>query len=57
MQGWYKDAIDLPPPLDRVALATMTAERDDIYQHAPPPGELIPVGDLLFLVDDDVPEG
>ena len=44
------------PPAARVALATTTAEREDIYRHVPPPGETIPVGDFCFFVDDDIPE-
>ena len=36
----------------------MTAEREDIYRHVPPPGEPIPVGypPFPFLVDDSIPE-
>ena len=48
--------MDLPPPPHKVALATMMAEGEDIYWHVPQLGDPIPVGDLLFLVDDDVPE-
>ena len=47
--------VDRPPPPARVDLATITVEREEIYQHVPPPGEPIPVGDLPFLVDDDIP--
>ena len=58
MQGWYKDAVDHPPPLARVALATMTAEREDLYRHVPSSGEPIPVEDppFPFLVNDSIPE-
>ena len=56
MWGWYKAAVDRPPPSARVALANMTAEREDLYRHIPPPGEPIPVGDLPLLVNDDIPE-
>ena len=55
MQGWYKAEVDLPQTPDR-ALATMTAERKDIYRHVPLSGEPIPVEDLLFLVNDEIPE-
>ena len=48
MRGWYKAAVDRPPPPDRVALDTMTAEREELYRNDPPPGEPIPVGDLPF---------
>ena len=56
MRGWYKDAVDRPPPPSRVALTTMTAKREELYRHAPPPGDPIPVGDLPFLVDDEILE-
>ena len=56
MQGWYKDAIEHPPPPSIVSLAKMTGEREELYRHVPSPGEPIPVGDLTFLVDDDIPE-
>ena len=55
MRGCYNYPVDRPPPPSRVALATMTAERENIYRHVPPQGEPIPVGDLPFSVDDDVP--
>ena len=56
MWGWYKDAVDHPPPPSIVALATMTAKREELYLHAPPLGEPIPLEDLPFLVDYDIPE-
>ena len=56
MRGWYKDAVELPPPPARVSPATMMAEREDLYRHVPPPEDPIPVEDLPFLVDDDIPE-
>ena len=56
MWGWYKDAVDRPPPISRMALATMTAEREEFYRHVPHPGETIHVGDLPFLVGDGIPE-
>ena len=58
IQGWYKDAVDQPPPLDRVALAKMMAEREELYRHVPSPGYPIPVGEppFPFLVDDSIPE-
>ena len=34
----------------------MTAEREEIYRHVQPPGELIPGGDLPVLVDDGILE-
>ena len=54
MQGWYKASVDRPPPSARVALTTMTTEREELYRHVPPPGVPIPVGCPYFLVDDDV---
>ena len=56
MWVWYKDAVYRTPPPDRVTITTMTTERVEIYQHVPPPGEIIPVGDILFLMDDVIPE-
>ena len=56
MRVWYKDAIDCPPPPSRVALATMTAEREELYWHFPSPGEPIPVGGLPLSVDYGIPE-
>ena len=56
MWGCYKAAVDRPPPPSRVDLSTMTAERGEIYQNVPLPGYPIPVGDLPFLVDDDISE-
>ena len=56
MRVWYNDAeYHLPLP-SRVALATIMAEREEIYRHVPPLGEMIPVGDLPFSVDDDTPD-
>ena len=58
IQRWYTGTIDRPPPRARVALATMTAERGEIYRHLPSPGEMIPVVDptFPFLVDDSILE-
>ena len=56
MRGWYKAAVDRPPPRARVALATMTAEREELYRNVSPPGEPIHVEDLPLLVGDDIPE-
>ena len=55
MRVLYKNAVDLPPPPPRMDIATMTAERFDIYRHVPLPGDPIPVGDLPFLVDESIP--
>ena len=41
--GWYKDAVDRPPHSARAALTTMTAEREDLYQHVLSLGESIPI--------------
>ena len=56
IQGWYRDAVDRPLPPSRVALATMTAERKDLYRNFPTLGEPIPVVNLPFSVDDGIPE-
>ena len=34
----------------------MKEEREELYQYVPPTVEPIPVGDLTFLMDDDIPE-
>ena len=44
MQGWYKATVNRPPTPAIVALATMKAEREELYQHVPLTGEPIPVG-------------
>ena len=56
MRGWYKAAVDRPPTPARVALVTMTEEREELYRHVPQTGYPMPVGDLTFLVDDDILE-
>ena len=35
MLGWYKKSFDRHPPPSRVALATMTVEREELYWNAP----------------------
>ena len=54
MWGWYKDAVDRPPHPDRVILATMTAEKEELYRHVTFLGEPILVGDppFAFLLVD-----
>ena len=56
MRGWYKNSVDSPPLHARVAVATMTAERFDMYRHVPPPVQPIPVGVQPFPVNDSIPE-
>ena len=56
MREWYKYAIDRLPPPVRVDLVTMTAEREELYRHAPSTGEPIPVGNLPVSVDDGILE-
>ena len=53
IRGWYTVIVDRPPPPARVALTTMTAEREELYRHVPSLGEPIPMGDppFPFLVD------
>ena len=48
MWGWYKEAVERPPPPSRVALATLTSEREELYRHVPLLGEPIPVEDPSF---------
>ena len=48
--------MDRPPPPARVAIATMTAERVELYRPVPPLGQPIPVGVQPFLVDDSILE-
>ena len=56
IQGWYKAAVDCAPPLARVTLKRITAERVALYSHVPPPGDNIPVAIKPFMIDDSVPE-
>ena len=48
--------MDLPPPPIRVAIAIITAERVELYQNVPPPGQPIHVGVQPLPVDDSIPE-
>ena len=43
LQGWYKAAVDRPPPPARAMLKRVTAERTTLYSRLPPPGDTIPV--------------
>ena len=52
MKGWYQSAVDRAPPPTRVTLERITAERVDLYNYVPPPGENIPVSVDPFTVDD-----
>ena len=56
MREWYRDAVDRPLLPTIVAIATMTAERVELYRHVSPPGQPIPNGDQTFLVDYSIPE-
>ena len=58
MRGWYKESVNRHPPPSRVALATMTAEREELHRHVPSPVDPIPVEDppFPFLVNDSIPE-
>ena len=55
MWGWYKYAIDPPPP-PRVTIERMTSERKELYYHVPTPGRPIPVEVISFSVEDSIPE-
>ena len=37
LQGWYKAAVDRPPPPARATLKQVTAERTKLYSRVPPP--------------------
>ena len=58
MCEWYKESVDRHSPPARVALATILAEREELYRHVPLPGEPIPVEEPLFplSVDDSILE-
>ena len=47
---------DSPPPPARFAIASITAERVDIYQRVPPLGRSIPVSLDPFPVNESVPK-
>ena len=55
IQGWYKATVECAPLSHRVALATIMAEREELYRNIPPLGEPIPVEDLPLMVDDYIP--
>ena len=55
LQGWYKAAVDRPPPPARATLKRVTAERATLYIQVPPPGDTIPVTIEPFAVEDGVP--
>ena len=56
MQGWYKDAVDHPPPPSRFAIANMMAERFKLYRHVPSLGQPIPLGVHPFLLEESFSE-
>ena len=43
LQGWYKAAVDRPPPPARATLKRVMAEQAKLYSRVPPPGDTIPV--------------
>ena len=49
MWGWYKDAVDRPPPQSRVAHATMTAEMGGDIPACPTARRSNPCGSPSFL--------
>ena len=55
MKGWYRAAFERTPKPAQVTLYWITAERVDLYQHVPPPGENIPVSVEPFQVEDLLP--
>ena len=55
MQGWYKNAANISPPLVCIYLETLMVERVDLYAHFPPPGRPIPIKVPPFPVDDTIP--
>ena len=42
MKGWYAAAGDRPPKPCHETMGNKTAERVELYEHVPPPGEPIP---------------
>ena len=54
MQWWYRYADNRPPPLARVSLETLTAERAELYAHIPPPGRPITIEVSPFPVDENI---
>ena len=55
LQGWYKAAVDRPPPPARATLKRVMAERAKLYSRVPPPGDTIPVTIKPFEVEYGVP--
>ena len=56
MRGWYKDAVDCPPPLARVTIYHITEEQVDMYWHIPFPVQSIPVERNPFPIEKSFPK-
>ena len=56
MRGWYKDAVDHPPPPSRVTIYHMMAEWVELYRHVPFSGQPIPVVVTPLHIDKLVPK-
>ena len=54
--GWYKDAVECPPPQDRVDIANMMSERVELYCKVSSSGQPIPVVFHHLLVKFSIPE-
>ena len=54
LKGWYKSTVNRSPPPARATLERVTAERVDLYNYVPSPGENIPVTVAPAEVDDSV---
>ena len=55
MQGEYKTLSNLPRPPAYIKLSQITTERVELYHQVPPHGEIIPIEEDPFLIDDSIP--
>ena len=55
IRGWHQEAVDHDPPLARVTLERITAERKELYRTVPPQGDTIPISVPPSSIDDSIP--
>ena len=56
MRGWYKYAMDRPPPPTRADIVTIALERVELYRSVPLMVQPIPVRMKPLHVDNSIPE-
>ena len=55
MKGWYRAAANRGPPPARATLERITAERVELYNPVPSPGDNIPVNVKPSEINNSVP--